>query len=103
MTSGADIWATAPARQLVDVLVDITDAPTMRAFLRDVLTAGEIEETAARLDAARLLNDGVTYRRVAETTGLSSRTIARISDWMQRGDGGYAAAFSTLSSHHQHV
>ena len=36
-----------------------------------------------------MLDAGNSYREIEEQTGLSSRTIARISHWLKSGKGGY--------------
>lgn len=80
--------------QLARVLCSITDIDTMSRFLRDVMTEKEIIETSARFEAAKMLANGETYTAVIKQTKLSSRTVARISDWLQNGTGGYAAALN---------
>ena len=94
---------SASSKQLVAVLTAITDENTMRNFLRDVMTEKEIIEIAARLEAARMLQAGETYNAIATTTKLSSRTIARISEWLQNGQGGYASAIEQINTHHDHT
>ncbi len=98
----SEIWNTTQTSQLTQVLVSINDASIMQNFLRDVLTESEITEISARLEAARLLTSKTTYTEITQATKLSSRTIARISGWMQNGTGGYAAAL-TLTNHHGHT
>ena len=71
----------------------------LQDFLRDVMTEKEIYEVSARLEAARLLQQKVAYTEIAKRTKLSSRTIARISDWLQNGAGGYQTALR----HHAHI
>lgn len=75
----------------------------MQAFLRDVMTEKEILDISSRLEAARMLSAGEKYTTISKQTKLSSRTIARISDWMQNGKGGYKTAISLLGSHHAHT
>ena len=58
-------------------------------FLRDLLTEHEIVEFGQRWKAVRMLDAGTPYTEIERTTGLSSRTIARISKWLQQGRGGY--------------
>ena len=53
------------------------------------LSRKEIEAMVDRWRVARLLHEGRTYREIEESTGLSSRTIARISRWLRSGEGGY--------------
>ena len=71
----------------------------MQAFLRDVMTEKEIIELSARLEAAKMLSDGEKYTDIVATTKLSSRTVARISDWLRSGTGGYKDAIA----HHSHL
>jgi len=84
-------------------LCSIDDAPTMQQFLRDVMTEKEIDEISSRLQAARMLQAGATYVDVIAKTRLSSRTIARISNWLQNGTGGYAAVIKVAKTHHDHI
>lgn len=98
-----DIWNSDSPQQLAEVLIQINDVRTMQNFLRDVMTEKEIIEISARLQAARMLSEGKKYTDIIEATKLSSRTIARISDWMQNGKKGYAAAVQLASSHHDHL
>ncbi len=65
-------------------------------FLRDLLTADEIEEFGNRWLAARMLNSGASYASIWGKTGLSSTTIARISKWLKKGRGGYRLMLSRL-------
>lgn len=97
------IWETNSPQQFARVLAQMTDEKTMQNFLRDVMTEKEIIEVSARLQAARMLSEGKKYIDIIETTKLSSRTIARISDWMQNGQGGYATAIDITSAHHAHL
>ena len=87
-------------QQFAMVLCDITDVVTMQNFLRDVMTEKEITEISARFEAAKMLTAGESYTKVIARTKLSSRTIARISDWLQNGAGGYREALATLQHLH---
>lgn len=95
------VWKSETARQLVEALLAIDDASTMQNFLRDVMTEKEIIEISSRLEAARMLLAGDKYTDIVTTTRLSSRTVARISDWLQNGCDGYQAALNTI--HHGHM
>lgn len=102
-TADSSIWETGTTRQLAEVTAAIDDEKTMQNFLRDILTEKEIIEISARLEAAKMLQQGKKYTEITEKTKLSSRTIARISDWMQNGCGGYEAALAITSAHHDHI
>lgn len=92
------IWKTRVPSQLAAILSDIRDENTMRNFLRDVMTEKEIIEIAARLEAAKMLSKGASYKEVARETKLSSRTIARVSEWLQNGSAGYQAAIGLINN-----
>lgn len=97
------IWDTVSARQLAEVLTAIGDQSAMQNFLRDVLTEKEIIEISARLEAAKMLRDGKRYAEIIEKTKLSSRTIARVAEWMQAGAGGYKPVLDRLDELHGHM
>jgi len=98
-----NIWDSQQAQQLVLVLSEIKKDSVMQDFLRDVLTEKEIIEISARLEAAKLLSSKEKYTTISEQTKLSSRTIARISEWLQNGTKGYASAISIIEKHHKHI
>lgn len=97
------IWDDIKAQQLAETFTSITDVRTMQNFLRDVMTEKEIVEISARFEAAKMLLDGSKYADIVARTKLSSRTVARISDWLQNGCSGYQAALETINTHHDHL
>lgn len=102
-TSRQLIWQTDQAQQLARVFTAIDTETMMQDFLRDVMTEKEIIEISGRLEAARMLSEGKKYAEIIEKTKLSSRTVARISDWIQNGEGGYQAAIDLTATHHAHL
>ena len=58
-------------------------------FLRDLLTIKEIEEFANRLEMARLLKQGMSYKAIAKKLQVSTTTVTRVAHWLFRGCGGY--------------
>ncbi len=103
MTTNPSFTDNDSTRQFVNVLGAIRDEVTMQKFLRDVMTEKEIIEMSARLQAAKMLRDGATYADITTSTKLSSRTVARISDWLQNGASGYDVALNMINAHHPHV
>lgn len=97
------VWETESAQQFASVIAAVDDIPTMQNFLRDVMTEKEIIEISSRFEAARMLQQGKKYTEIIEKTKLSSRTVARISNWMQNGCGGYEAALKIVNVHHSHI
>jgi TrpR-related protein YerC/YecD len=103
LNSKTTVWDSKRPQQLAAALTAIADTQTMENFLRDVMTEKEIVEISSRLEAARLLTNGAKYTDIIAKTQLSSRTIARISDWLQNGCNGYQAALQTLGVQHAHI
>lgn len=99
MKNTQQVWNEPLASQLSETLLAFDAKIELQNFLSDVMTEKEIKEISARLEAARLLTQKVSYTEVATRTGLSSRTIARISEWLKNGTGGYAVALR----HHEHM
>jgi TrpR-related protein YerC/YecD len=65
-----------------------------------LLTVEEIIEFGKRWQAAQMLNENISYERIVKKTGLSSRTVARISKWLNRGMGGYKLMLKRNNHHH---
>ena len=97
------IWEEDRNARFAQVLAGIDDTAMMQDFLRDIMTEKEIAEVSARLQAASMLTDGRTYVDIVQQTGLSSRTVARISEWLKSGAKGYAAALAFAQKHHIHL
>ena len=95
------VWNSDSALQLVDALIATDDVKTMQNFLRDVMTEKEIVEISSRLEVARMLQAGNKYTDIVAKTKLSSRTVARISDWMKNGCNGYSVVLNQI--HHSHI
>ncbi len=77
------------AEDLVRTIRELDSPRSVKRFMRDLMTEDEIRMVVSRWRVARLLSAGRTYREIEEATGLSSRTIARISHWLREGEGGY--------------
>ena len=90
-------WTIKENRQLLSALLALENTDEAARFLRDLMTKGEIQEFANRLEAAKLLSQDVQYNAIIESTGLSSTTIARISRWLKGSLGGYRLILSRLS------
>jgi len=93
-------WNDLKKAQLIESILILKNADQAKRFLRDLMTEGEIEEFANRLETARLLFKNVQYGAITESTGLSSATIARISKWFNGSLGGYRLVLNRLSNMH---
>ena len=68
-------------------------------FLRDVGTLSELQAWSERLEVARLLSQGLSYRQVAKVTGASTTTVTRVANFLENGEGGYR---KILRAHRHH-
>ena len=93
-------WSTRENKQLIEAILVLKNADEAKLFLRDLMTKGEIQEFANRLEAASLLFSNMQYNYIIEKTGLSSATIARIAKWLKGSLGGYRLVLSRLNNHH---
>ncbi len=67
------------------------------SFLRDLCTESELLEMSRRLQAAKMLKNGLIYANIAEQTGLSTATISRVNRCLKYGDGkGYLTVLARL-------
>jgi TrpR-related protein YerC/YecD len=85
-------WKTESTDALLDALMSLESRDEVGWFLRDLCTRHELEELTARWTVVQLLDDGLSYRRIAEATGVSTTTITRINEWLHHGTGGYRIA-----------
>ncbi|MBS6940735.1 MAG: TrpR YerC/YecD [Slackia piriformis] len=88
---------TPEVESLLEVLSAMTDKDELYALFEDLFTIREIKETSQRLSVARLLDAGNPYTAIAEATGASATTIARVSKALNYGSGGYRHALDVLA------
>ena len=87
-----DDWKTQSTDALFDALMRLESRDELQRFLRDLCTRHELEELSARWTVVQLLDEGLSYRRIAAATGVSTTTITRINEWLNHGTGGYRTA-----------
>jgi len=87
-------------RELIGVILLLKNYNEAKRFLRDLLTESELVEFGNRWKAARMLSEKISYVKIEKETGLSSRTVARISKWLNKGMGGYKLMLKKVNHHH---
>ena len=95
-SKGDTVGNSQRTEALCQAFLLLDDKTEVKGFLRDLLTEPELVELGNRFYAARMLAQGVHYTAIAEDTGLSSRTIARVQHWRKEGMGGYRMVLSRL-------
>jgi TrpR-related protein YerC/YecD len=95
-----DRWNNKKTDALAEAVLALRSKGEAKKFLRDLLTQDEILEFGNRWQAARMLSENISYTTIRCKTGLSPRTIARISGWLKKGMGGYRLMIKRLALHH---
>lgn len=72
-------------------------------FLRDIATLSEMQALSERLEVAKLLAQGISYRKVASVTGASTTTVTRVAHFLENGEGGYRKVLNTHRHHRMKV
>ena len=95
-----DSWRKEPwFRGLVSAFLACKNEADLGNFLRDVATLSEMQALSERLEVARLLSQGYSYRQVAAKTGASTTTVTRVANFLENGEGGYR---KILNVHRHH-
>ncbi|MBQ3319036.1 MAG: transcriptional regulator [Spirochaetia bacterium] len=75
--------------ELAKTLATVNDRELLRDFLKALLTPQEYNAVAARWALVRLLDQGMTQRKIAETLGLSLCKITRGSREMKKEESSF--------------
>ena len=95
-------WRRDPwFRALCSAIVACDTEREVADFLRDVGTLGELQAWGERLEVAKQLSLGLTYREVAENTGASTTTVTRVAKFLEDGEGGYKRYLTLLREYHR--
>ncbi|MCR4329781.1 MAG: YerC/YecD family TrpR-related protein [Candidatus Roizmanbacteria bacterium] len=95
-------WIRPDTNKLFDAILLLRTRREAQCFFRDLLTENEIAEFANRWKVARMLSKKRSYTVIAQQTGMSSTTIARISKWLSKGMNGYLLLLNRIShTHHE--
>ena len=75
--------------ELSQTLASVNDSVLLKDFLKALLTPQEYNAVAARWALVRLLDQGMTQRKIAETLGLSLCKITRGSREMKKEESSF--------------
>jgi TrpR-related protein YerC/YecD len=89
-------WENEQTQALFAAVLTLRNRREAADFFRDLCTLQEIDALSQRWAVVRLLEDGISYREIAQATGASTATITRINQWLQHGTGGYRKALQRL-------
>lgn len=86
----------ASTDRLFQTILNLQTIDECYAYFEDLCTIKELNDMSQRLDAAILLNDGLSYQKIMEQVAISTATIGRVSRCLNYGTGGYKAAIEKL-------
>jgi len=87
----------AAENALFRAVVSLRSPAECRNFLRDLCTPAELQALVDRWQVVELLEQGLTYRRINDLTGVSVTTIGRVARFLTDGFGGYRTAVDRTS------
>ena len=82
--------------RLFQTIVNLQSVDECYAYFEDLCTIKELNDMSQRLDAAILLNQGLSYQKIMEQVAISTATIGRVSRCLNYGTGGYKTAINKL-------
>ena len=85
------------ADELYQAMVSLKNTSEAARFLRDLCTREEIRAMGERLQIAKMLSQGASYREIAEDLRVSTTTVRRVADWFSGGTGGYRLVLGRIS------
>lgn len=88
--------------ELIKAIILLNNPNEAARFFRDLLTEKELVEFGNRWKTARMLAENIKYTEIEKETGLSSTTIARVSNWLNNGRGGYGLILKRLGLINKH-
>jgi len=93
-------WDNPKTEALLKAVLALRNTSEAKRFFRDLLTEAELIEFGNRWQTAKMLDRNIPYSTITAKTGLSSTTIARVSQWLNNGMGGYKLILNKLAHHH---
>jgi len=86
--------------ELFRAIISLKSVKEAEEFFRDLCTIEEIREMSDRWQIARMVNQGLSYREIAEKLAVSTTTVVRVASWLYNGAGGYRLILDRQNTHH---
>ncbi len=84
-------------RRFCEALLQMKSVGECQRFMEDLCTPAELEAMVDRWRVVEMLKRDLTYREIAEQTGISVTTVGRVSRSLEMGNQGYQLAYSRLA------
>ena len=76
-------------KELSATLAAVDNHELIEDFLKSILTPNEISEVSSRWELVKLIDDGVSQRKIAENLGLSLCKITRGSKELKKEESSF--------------
>lgn len=83
------VFDSPEGEEFIQAITKLRNTTEVAEFMSDMFTPSEARTFISRWKAVIMLHDGIPYVEIQKSTGLSSATIARVSQALQYGTGGY--------------
>ncbi len=80
--------------KLMDTIAKLKTKKECYDFFDDICTIKEVLDMSKRLEAAKLLSNGMNYKQIISKIDISSATLSRVSRALNYGTGGYKKAIN---------
>ena len=84
---------------LFRAVISLKSAAECRNFFLDLCTPAELQALVDRWQVVELLEQGLTYRKIHDLTGVSVTTVGRVARFLTDGFGGYRTAIDRTAGH----
>lgn len=82
-------YPTKEMKELFYAILSLQDEEETANFFRDLCTMAELKEFANRWQIVLMLYERKPYTDIAKSLNVSTTTVARVSQWLHEGSGGY--------------
>lgn len=82
---------------LFKAILSLKNTKECEKFFRDLCTAEELRAITERWEIVNQLNQGLSYRKIAENLNTSTTTVGRVANWYENGEGGYKLVYNRLN------
>jgi len=81
---------------LFKTILSLKDLKEAEKFFRDLCTIDELKVMNERWEIAKLINQNLPYRKIADKLNVSTTTVSRVALWLNNGEGGYRLVLDRL-------
>src|SRR4030042_3708894 len=75
--------------EFYDMIALLKNRDEVKQFFKDLLTLSEVVMISRRLQVAKMLLEGFTYRKIRMKLKIGLSTIVSVERWLNQGFGGY--------------